>query len=57
MDRQRIDDLGKKIAGAAAALDRGEHALLTAIRQFDELDGWHYQGHFLWECGFPGASA
>jgi hypothetical protein len=44
VDRQRIDDLGEKIAGAAAALDRGEHALLTAIRQFDELDGWHYQG-------------
>src|SRR6187200_658485 len=43
-DRKVIDELGETIACAAAALDRGEHTLLTALRQFDEVDGWHHQG-------------
>src|SRR5262245_1155987 len=44
VDGDEIEKRGDDVAVAAVALDRGEHVLLCAIRAFDALEGWHYQG-------------
>ena len=57
------DDFGNEIAVIAARLNVATHRLLTCIRAFDELGGWHRQGaqscaHWLtWRIGLdPGAA-
>jgi len=40
----RIDQLADRIASSAATIDAATHGLLTAIREFDNLGGWHRQG-------------
>ncbi len=55
--RETIDELGDEIALAATYIDAATHTLLTRIREFDDLDGWHRQGalsfaHWLsWRIG------
>jgi uncharacterized protein DUF222/HNH endonuclease len=44
MQRHEIDALGDRIAEIAVQLDVGTHTLLTALREFDEADGWGRQG-------------
>ena len=57
------EQLGDEIAGLSARLNAATHQLLTRIRAFDELGGWHRQGaqrcaHWLtWRVGLdPGAA-
>ena len=57
------EQLGDEIAGLSARLNAATHQLLTHIRLFDELGGWHRQGaqscaHWLsWRVGLdPGAA-
>jgi len=56
-DQATIDELGERIAETAAVLDATEHTLLTDIREFDAIGGWHRQGalscaHWLsWRIG------
>jgi len=63
VDRAHIDDLGDRIAETAAVLDATEHTLLTHIREFDALAGWHRQGalscaHWLnWRIGLALSAA
>lgn len=56
-------DLGDEIALLSGRLNVATHRLLTCIRSFDELEGWHRQGaqscaHWLvWRIGIdPGAA-
>jgi hypothetical protein len=56
-------ELGDEIAGLSARLNVATHRLLTCVRRFDELGGWHEQGaqscaHWLtWRIGLdPGAA-
>ncbi len=57
VSNERIDELADEIALAATYIDAATHTLLTHIRDFDELDGWHRQGalsfaHWLsWRVG------
>ena len=39
-----IDALGERIAKAAATVDLAKHQLLTDIRAFDQVGGWHRHG-------------
>ena len=41
---QDIESLGEWIAEQAAHLDAATHRLLTAVREFDAVGGWHTQG-------------
>jgi hypothetical protein len=55
--RDDIDTLADQIADTAAHLDAATHTLLTQIRHFDDMSGWHRQGaltcaHWLsWRIG------
>ena len=44
VSRGDIDALGERIAGAAACVGLATHRLLTDIRAFDEVGGWHRHG-------------
>src|SRR3989337_284332 len=56
-------DLGDEIALLSARLNVATHRLLTCIRSFDELEGWHRQGaqscaHWLvWRIGIDRGAA
>ena len=57
------EELGDEIACLSARLSVATHRLLTCVRAFDELEGWHRQGaqscaHWLtWRIGVdPGAA-
>ncbi len=53
-----VDALGEQIAEMSAHIDAAMHRLLTAIREFDIVAGWHVQGalscaHWLaWRVGW-----
>src|SRR5687768_8041578 len=55
--RAEVDALGDEIAELSGQLDAATHRLLTAIRRFDAIEGWHRQGavscaHWLnWRIG------
>src|SRR5688572_28573945 len=42
--RAEVDALGDEIAELSGQLDAAMHRLLTAIRRFDAIEGWHRQG-------------
>ncbi len=53
-----LEVLGDQIAEMAAHIDAAMHRLLTAIREFDQANGWYAQGalscaHWLtWRIGW-----
>lgn len=53
-----LEALGDQIAEMAAHIDAAMHRLLTAIREFDQANGWYAQGalscaHWLtWRIGW-----